>query len=78
MPNEIPVHKDIIGNEIKVGSTVVYPYHNSLKVASVTKLNPKMINVVAIGRSWNDRKYPNDLLVVEDPKITMYLLKNSK
>ena len=23
-------------------------------------------------------KYPTDLLVVEDPKITLYMLKNSK
>jgi hypothetical protein len=78
MPKEIPVHKDIIGNVIKVGDIVVYPSHNSLSVASVNKLNPKMINVVAVGRSYPDRKYPLDLLVVDDPKITMYMLKHNK
>ena len=71
-------HKDILGNPIRVDDVVVYPSHNSLKIATVKKINPKMINVVAVGRTWADRKYPTDLLVVDDPKITMYLLKNSK
>lgn len=72
------VHKDILGNPIKVDDTVVYPSHNSLRIAVVKKINPKMINVVAVGSKWTDRKYPSDLLVVDDPKITMYLLKHSK
>lgn len=76
--NDVVIHKDILGNAIKVGDTVVYPYHNNLKIASVVKLNPIMINVVAIGKKSPDRKYPTDLLVVDDPKITLYLLKNNK
>lgn len=71
-------HKDILGNTIKVDDTVVYPNHNRLQIATVKKLNPKMINVVAIGRKSPDRKYPSDLLVVDDPKITMYMLKYDK
>jgi hypothetical protein len=77
MTNEI-IHKDILGNNIKVGDTVVYPAHNSLKLAIVKKVNPKMINVVAVGKSWTDRKYPSDLLVVDDPKVTLYIMKNIK
>ena len=76
MPNDID-HKDILGNSIKLGDTVVYPSHNSLKIAVVKKINPKMITVTAIGRSWADRKYPTDLLVVDDPKITLYIMKNT-
>lgn len=72
------IHKDILGNEIKLGDTVVYPSHNSLRIAVVKKINPKMINVVAVGRSWPDRKYSSDLLVVDDPKITLYMLKHQK
>lgn len=71
-------HKDILGNIIELNDTVVYPYHNSLRIATVVKLNPKMINVVAVGRSYPDRKYSSDLLVVDDPKITMYMLKHNK
>lgn len=71
-------HKDILGNPIKVDDTVVYPSHNNLRIATVKKLNPKMINVVAVGRKVPDRKYPEDLLVVDDTKITMYMLKHNK
>jgi hypothetical protein len=77
MTEEI-IHKDILGNSINVGDTVVYPDHSRLKIAVVKKVNPKMINVVAVGRSWPDRKYPSDLLVVDDPKITLYMLKHNK
>ena len=72
------VHKDILGNEIKMGDTVVYPSHNALRIAVIKKINPKMISVVAIGRSWPDRKYPSDLLVVNDPKITLYMLRHTQ
>jgi len=72
------VHKDILGNEISMGDTVVYPLQNSLRIAIVKKINPKMITVVGVNKSWPDRKYPTDLLVVNDPKITMYLLKHTK
>jgi hypothetical protein len=76
--SETVLHKDILGNPIKIDDTVVYPSHNSLRIATVKKINPKMINVVAVGRTWADRKYPSDLLVVDDPKITMYMLKHGK
>lgn len=75
---ELVSHKDILGNVIKTGDTVVYPSHNALRIAVVKKLNPKMVNVVAVGSSWPDRKYPTDLLVVDDPKITLYMLKHTK
>lgn len=70
-------HKDILGNVIKAGDTVVYPSHNALRIAVVKKLNPKMVNVIAVGSTWPDRKYPTDLLVVDDPRITLYMLKHT-
>jgi len=75
------VHKDILGNMLKLGDSVVYPDHNRMKIGTVKKLTPKMVNVKEIGRHWSenpDRKYPQELLVVDDPKLTMYILKNSK
>ena len=71
-------HKDILGNTIKVGDIVAYPSHNQMKIGVVQKLNPKMVNVVAVGKKWVDRKYPSELLTVDDPKISLYVLKNSK
>ena len=78
MTKEIPAHKDILGTTIQVGDVVAYPDHNSMRIGSITKLNPKMVNVKAVQKSYNDRKYPHELLVVNDPKITMYMLKNAK
>jgi len=72
------VHRDILGNVLKLDDNVVYPDHNRMRIGNVVKLNPKMVNVKAIGRSSPDRKYPQELLVVDDPKLTMYILKNSK
>lgn len=71
-------HKDILGNNIKVGDIVAYPDHNNMRIGTITKLNPKMVNIKPINFKWTDRKYPSELLVVDDPKITMYVLKNSK
>jgi len=71
------IRKDILGTAIKVGDIVAYPDHNNMRIEP-TKINPKMINVVAIGRRVPDRKYPTDLLVVDDPKIAMYLLQHTK
>jgi hypothetical protein len=71
-------HKDILGNTIVVGDIVAYPSHNQMRIGVVQKLNPKMINITAIGRKYTDRKYPSELLTVDDPKITMYVLKHSK
>ncbi len=80
MTKEIPEHKDIIGNLIKVGDTVVSPNGTRLYVGVVEKINPKMINVKLVATSWRgtERRYPQELLVVNDPKVTLYLIQNSK
>lgn len=72
------MHKDILGNTIDEGAVVVYPHHNHMKVGTVKKNSPKMVMVQAVGRKCTDRKYPNELLVVDDPKISLYILKNTK
>ena len=77
MTKEIPEHKDILGTKIKVGDIVAYPDHNRMKIGTVDKINPKMVNVRAVGKSYHDRKYPHELLTIDDPKITMYMLKHN-
>lgn len=72
------MHKDILGNTINEGDSVVYPHHNSMKVGIVKKNSPKMVMVRAVGKMYTDRKYPHEILVVNDPKISLYILKNSK
>ena len=83
MAKAVPIHKDIIGNVIKVGDTVVSPSGRELEIGVVEKIHNKTIDVKLVKQtSWRwptiDRRYPNNLLIVNDPKITLYILKNSK
>lgn len=79
MPKEAVVHKDKLGRVLAIGDAVCYPCQNSLDLGTVKKLNPKMVTVWEMGRhsKWytGSRKYPQDLVKVEGPEVTMYLLK---
>lgn len=73
------IHKDILGNVVKLDDMVLYPDSNQMGVGKVTKLNNKMLNILPIKNSkYTVRKYPHDTLVVDDPKMTIYMLKNCK
>jgi hypothetical protein len=79
-PNEEIIHKDKLGRLLKIGDCVVYPAHNSLEVGTVKKLNKKMVKVwraSAKPTKWytGSNKYPNDIVIVDGPEVTMYLLK---
>jgi hypothetical protein len=77
MAKELPVHKDIFGQELVVDDCVVYPQSNSMQIGKVTKINPKMISVKSLAKKgWSSStlKYPNDLVKVQGPEVTMYLL----
>ena len=72
-------HHDRLGRLLKVGDCVAYPVHNSLEIGTIKKCNPKMIKVSKLGskgmRTSGNNKYPNDLVLLEGPYITMWLLK---
>lgn len=75
-------HKDKFGRVLSVGDAVVYPSHNSLELGTVKKLNPKMVKVWEAGRPagrWYTgvNKYPEDLVKVDGPEITMFLLRKN-
>jgi hypothetical protein len=76
----IPVHCDILGRLINVGDCVAMPMSNSLQIAKVTKLNPKMVQVSRIGSRYHSttNKYPNDLVILDSQDVTMYILKMVK
>ena len=75
----IPDHRDILGQPLAVGDAVVFSYSNTMYVGMITKLNPKMIKVRRVGRSkWEQNKYPQDLVRVSGPEVTMYLLTKSQ
>jgi hypothetical protein len=69
-------HKDILGRTIELNDVVAFPSHNSLMIATVDKINPKMIKVNVVGRKWTMNKYPQDLVKINGPEATMYLMKN--
>lgn len=77
MAKEIPEHKDKLGRLLKVGDCVAYPDSNSLEVGIIKKINPKMIGVTKLKSKWQRNKYPQDMVLLEGPEVSMYLLKES-
>lgn len=70
-------HKDKLGRLIKLGDFVAYPDRNSLAVGIIKKLNPKMVGIGRLKSKWSQNKYPQDIVLLEGPEVSMYLLKNS-
>jgi len=79
MSKKNPEHRDKLGRLLNVGDCVAYPASNSLVIGIVKKLNPKMVGVEQLGNTWRgpNVKYSNDLVLLDGPEVTMYLIKNS-
>lgn len=52
MKTEMPVHNDLLGNELSVGATVATTssHYNDLLIAEVVKFTPKMVSLKKIGK----------------------------
>ena len=76
--NSEPEHKDKLGKLINVDDYVVYPYHNTLSIGRVIKLNNKMVKIVKVPagkyKDTGTNKYPIDMVKVNQEDITFYLL----
>jgi hypothetical protein len=76
-----PKHPDKFGRELNMGDCVVYPSSNTMMVGTVIKFTPKMITVKTVNtggwRGWETRKYSSDVIKIEGPEVTMYLIKNA-
>lgn len=70
-------HKDRLSRPLKLGDCIAVAHRNGLMIATIKKINPKMIKVVEVGTrsSWGHNKYPNECVLLEGPDVTMYLLK---
>lgn len=79
MAKEVPQHRDKLGRLLKVGDCVAYPGSNTLIIGTIKKLNPKMVGVARAGqKGWGpSNKYPSDLVLLDGPEVTMYLLRES-
>jgi hypothetical protein len=72
-------HHDIFGRLLQVGDFVAAPYWNrNLGIFSVVKLTPKMVKIKRIGARAEQSAYPVDVIKVDGPEVTCYILKNSK
>ena len=74
MTKEIPQHKDKLGRLIQVGDPVCFANSNRLEFGIIQKLNPKMIKVCRPNSKWSQNKYPDDMVKVDGPEVSMYLL----
>lgn len=77
-----PEHRDRLGRLLKIGDCVAFPQSNTLYIGTIKKLSPKMAIVARVGAKsrWEqdgNRKYPADLVLLDGPEVTMYLIKNS-
>lgn len=75
-------HRDRLGRLIKIGDFIAAADNNRLSVGIVNKLNPKMVQYKTVSKEkyWHGRrvnKYPDDVVIVEGPDVSIYLLKNS-
>ena len=73
-------HKDILGNPITESSKLAVSHHNSLKICSIVKLNPKMLRVKPINAGQYYRGegylvYPSQTVVVDGPDVMAYILR---
>lgn len=74
-------HKDKLGRLLKVGDFVAYPSQNSLQIGIVKKLNRPTAQVAPVGTGFpllGHHKYPGDLVLLDGPEVTLYLLKMVK
>ncbi len=78
-----PEHRDIFNRIIKTGDVVVISstggWQRRLRLGTVQKINPKMINVIPVDSKLRkiDRRYGEELLVVtDDPRVSAYMLMN--
>ena len=70
-------HPDKLGRNLEMGDCVVYPSNNTMMIGTVIKFTPKMITVKNIGWRSETRKYSSDVIKIEGPEVTMYLIRNS-
>lgn len=74
----VPEHKDKLGKIINIDDVVAYPYHNSLAIGKVVKLNNKMVKMVKLPagkyKDSGTNKYPADVVKLNPEDVTFYLL----
>jgi hypothetical protein len=80
-PSADVVHHDKIDQEIVIGTSVVFRHGNEIVIGIVERMTPKMVEVCRVPKhKWGSslyRKYPKDLVTIDNQAVTMYMLKNA-
>lgn len=77
MTKKVATHVDLLGHELNVGDFVAAHYYNSLSICKITKLNPKMVQIIPVVKgAWRKNVYPHDMVKVSPDDVTLYLLRN--
>jgi hypothetical protein len=74
---ETPLHFDVLGNPLEIGTTVAVSHHG-MQICTVTKVNPKMLRVQPVRPKYRGDgylKYPNDMVAVDPHLVTLYVLR---
>lgn len=73
-------HRDMLGRKLKVGDFIAYPRRNILCIGQIVKMNPKMPRVQQISKKVYGKEaniYTHDMVLLDGPEISFYILKNS-
>jgi hypothetical protein len=79
-------HRDLLNKKIAVGNIVAFAESGTQYVGKITKLTPKRVKISRITAPNLYRWYipseyqrpPSDVVIVEGPHVTAYILKNSQ
>lgn len=79
---ELPVQKDLLGTELKVGDVIAVARGNSLLVYKVSKITSKMIRAKPVGGyrygdSEGELVYSSCAIKLDGPDAMAYVLRNS-
>lgn len=70
-------HKDRIDRPLNVGDCVAYSNGGHMSIGIIDKLNNKMVRVRPLRSKSTYHRYPFDVVLLQGPEVTIYLLKNS-
>ena len=77
---DTPEHRDALNRIVSVGDFVAVSHHNRLMLATVTKLNAKMIKIKEVKKqTWRTGEYnvySIQSVKIDGPEVTMFLLSN--
>ena len=79
MAKEQVEHFDVLGNPLEIGTTVAVSHHG-MQICTITKINPKMLQVHPVKLKYNGKgylKYPMDMVAVDPQLVTLYVLKQT-